>query len=295
MKKSLKIIIIAIIVIAFTLSFTTPIFGGGQGKEGKPAEKATGGVGYVALGLQRYAEFNAFELPATSSLDWNIGGTWVFDFDLFGAGSYPHDAMLYQTGTVITGHGGHVAGTVPYIFEWDITSASITGINVVFTMDYTFGVDAVGTTMTMIGTINPADGTMTGTWEDNYQGAVRAGSWSSTSGAAMQIVTVGCDGKGMFKYSDVNGDWYYADVKYVNVDGTDAYFAGLVTSASQASWVGKWVSVAVHDGGEPAYLVDAVWGTFTDMNTAKLNVANKVKPDGEFAITSGNLQVHTYD
>lgn len=287
----MKKVIIFIMIVALILVLTPGIIYAGPKGKG-PAEKATGEVGYEAGGLQCYAEFNAFELTSASSVDWNLSGIWIFDFDLSGAGSYLHDAVLSQTGTSITGNGGHVAGAATYAFEWTITSASITGVNVEFTMEYTVG--AVGTTMTMIGTVNPADGTMAGTWTDDYLGGVRTGSWSSTSGAAIQTVT-GFDGKGMFHYSDVNGNWYYADVKYVNVDGADAYFAGLVTSASSASWVGNWVSVAVHDGGEPAYLVDAVWGIFTDMNTAKLNVANKVKPNGKFDITSGNLQVHTND
>jgi hypothetical protein len=288
MKKSLKIIIIAIVVIAFTLSFTTPIFGGGQGKAGMPEEKATGGVGYIAFGLQRYAEFNAFELLSTSSVDWNLDGNWVLDLNSTNWPSgnpYRHD-MVISGGTA---SGGWPTGG-SYINSWNAT-VSLIGNQITIVAVYLLGSGVFPYTFTAIGTIAP-DGTMTsGTWTDSLKDI---GDWSSTLGAATQIVT-GYDGKGMFHYSDVNGDWYYADVKYVNVDGTDAYFAGLVTSASQASWVGNWVSVAVHDGGEPAYLVDAVWGTFTDENTAKLNVANKTRPDGEFLITSGNLQVHTYN
>jgi len=287
MKKSLKIIIITIIVITFTLSFATPIFGDGKGKPGKPVEKATGGVGYDAFGLQRYAEFNAFELSSDSSVDWNLNGNWVLDFNSTnwpGGNPYRHD-MVVSNGTAT---GGWPTGG-SYTNNWNAI-VSLIGDQVTIIAVYLPGSGTYPYTFTAVGTIQ-SNGTMSGSWSDTKGDT---GSWSSTSGGATQIVT-GCEGKGMFHYSDVNGDWYYADVKYVNVDGADAYFAGLVTSASNASWIGNWVSVAVHDGGEPAYLVDAVWGSFTDMNTAKLNVANKVKPNGKFDITSGNLQVHTYD
>src|SRR3990167_3103396 len=196
--------------------------------EGKAAPKATGGVGYDAYGLQRHAEFNAIETSNTCSYA-DITGTYViaFKLDPDTVTTFPHDAFLTQTGSSVGGNGGYLAGALTYSFEWLIDTGTVTGNTINLSMHYTVG--AVGTTMTMVGTIAP-DGSLSGTWTDNF-GGTRTGTWASTSGNA--TVLAGCTGKGTFHYSDINGDWYYANVQYVNVDGTDAYFAGLVTSASQ--------------------------------------------------------------
>jgi len=240
---------------------------------GKSMPKTTGDVGYT-VGFQRYADFNAIATSNTCSV--NLTGSYIFS--LYG-GTYIHDITLVQTGSNIAVTGGYPAGATPYIYD-ETGTGTITGN----TFDLMITYAGVGYTYTVTGTVNP-DGSLTIT------GGTFLGSDWTVSGNANTVVT-GCTAKGTFHYSDVNGDWYYANVQYVNVDGTDAYFAGLVTSASNPTWVGNWVQVAVNDGGEPAYLVDSIWGIFTDANTAKYNVANKVRPNGQFVITSGNLQVH---
>lgn len=250
---------------------------------GKSAPKTTGDVGYNAGGLERNAEFNTQQLSTAYDV-WNVNGTYTIAFEYMGT-DYVHDATISnQSGNNYDVAGGYPSGG-PFTYAWSGTGV-VSGNTITNSVDYTLG--APGTHMDMTGTIAP-DGSIVGTWTDNFGGA-RAGTWRTLSGNA-QLVS-GYDGKGNFSYSDANGDWYQADVKYVKVNGTDAFFAGLVTSASQPSWVGNWVQVADHDGGEPAYLVDQIWGIFTDENTAKFNVANEVHPGTAFAITSGNLQVH---
>lgn len=245
---------------------------------GKAAPKTTGGVGYTAGGLQRYAEFNAIETSDTCSA-FDLTGSYVFS--LYG-GTYTHDINITQTGSSLVVTGGYPAGALTYTYN-ETGTGSVTGNTFTFTNTYT----ETNYSYTVNGTVNLLDGSITITSWSGGPGS----DWSVAGNAALVF---GCTGKGSFYYSDVNGDWYYANVQYVNVDGTnaDAYFAGQVTSASQPSWIGNWVQVADHDGGEPAYLVDHIWGIFTDSSTAKYNVANMVKPDGDFVITSGNLQVH---
>ncbi|GAH59867.1 unnamed protein product, partial [marine sediment metagenome] len=212
MKSFLKIIIIAIIVITVTLCFTTPIFGEGKGKAMGAAPKATGDVGYTA-GFERSIEFNAHQISNAGTIfPWNVSGSWIISFEYLGL-YYLHDVNLTQTVTTVGGSGGYLAGVLPYTYEWTITSGSVTDSNISLTMEYTKG--AIGTTMTMTGTIAP-DGTMSGTWSDDLIIGGRIGSWSSTSGIATAIVT-GINGKGMLNYSDANGDWYQVDIKYVNV------------------------------------------------------------------------------
>lgn len=129
-------------------------------------------------GTPRYIVFQ--DVISVYQRQWNLSGNWIWDFEYLG-GHYAHDASLTQTGNAITGSGGYPTGSSSYSYAWQITSATVNGDTVNFTMDYTVG--AVGTTMTMMGTINP-DGTMSGTWSDNY-GGPRTGTWTSTSGAGV--------------------------------------------------------------------------------------------------------------
>ncbi len=115
--------------------------------------------------------------------DWDTTGSWVVVFEY--GGSYPHDMMLTQDGSGnLTGSGGYLAGNPPYSFAWTITSGVVDGDTISMTMDYTVG--AVGTTMHMTGTI-AGDGTMSGDWDDNYNGGSREGTWHTSSGVATMI------------------------------------------------------------------------------------------------------------
>lgn len=258
---------------------------------GKAAPAATGGVGYMAYGLQRSAEFNAHQSGTTCSSEWNVTGNYNLAFNLTGDPTqYVHDAALTQAGTVLSGTGGYPAGG-PHVYEWLITAGTVSGNTINFTANYTLGADALTplTTMHVTGVIAP-NGTMSGTWDDNYAGGSRTGQWSSVSGNAISVAN-GCNGKGTFHYSDVNGNWYYVDVQYVKVVGTDTWFAGPVTSGNVGA--GQWLFAKVHDGGTPGRNGDQVWGSFTTESAAKLGVAAGSTPgDGPFSISSGNLVVH---
>ncbi len=111
-----------------------------------------------------------------ASPSWDASGAYTISFD-----GYVHDAALAQdSGGNLTGSGGYPAGG-PYSFAWTITSGTVAGNLINLTADYTLG--AIGTTMHMTGTIAP-DGSMSGTWDDNYGGGTRTGSWATTSGLA---------------------------------------------------------------------------------------------------------------
>lgn len=120
---------------------------------------------------------------------WDVTGSYVFSFEY--GGSYLHDVTLTQDGLGnLTGSGGHPAGG-PHVYTWVLTSGSVSGNAIIFTADYTASADAVTpqTTMTVVGTIAP-NGTMSGTWSDNYQGSVRNGTWSTTNGVAVPLTHV---------------------------------------------------------------------------------------------------------
>lgn len=95
------------------------------------------------------------------------------------------------------------------------------------------------------------------------------------------------DNKGVFDYSDSSNAWYKAKVSTVRVNGDDAWFAGVVTKASNPSWVNNWLFVKVKDASP-----DQISGSFTDQTTAQNGVTAMTLPtDGPFTVTKGNLKV----
>lgn len=277
----------ALITASVVLSTMSVASAHGSGSSWKHHSKAFGNVDYNA-GFDRSAKFEVFEKKHHNYCgQWTVNGTYTIDFEYLSV-HYVHDAVIANQAA--SGNydisGGYPAGG-PQTYAWNGTG-NVSGASVTNSVDYTLG--APSTHMDMTGTIAP-DGTMSGNWSDNYGGGSRSGTWTTASGAAVQNTE--CKGDGNFRYSDVNGDWYKVkDVKYVNIEGDDAWFAGQVTKASQTSWVGNWVFVKVHDGGPPANVGDVISGSFTDENTAKLGVANMANPaDGPFVVTHGNIKV----
>lgn len=116
------------------------------------------------------------------SIDWDVEGNYVFSFD-YQSSQYPHNVSLTQNETgQVTGNGEYA----PY--TWVITNGTVVGNNINLTANYTATSDAVEpqTVMNITGTI-ANDGSMSGTWTDNYQGGERAGTWMTTSGNANEI------------------------------------------------------------------------------------------------------------
>lgn len=118
---------------------------------------------------------------------FDASGDYVVAFEYEGT-EYPHDVTLIQDEFGdLTGNGGSPAGANTYTY--DLTSGTVDGNTIMFTADYTATPDAVvpQTTMIVEGEIAP-DGTMSGTWSDNYAGTARAGTWTTTSGEASEIL-----------------------------------------------------------------------------------------------------------
>jgi hypothetical protein len=250
-----------------------------------PAPKTTGGIGYTAYSdVQRHLSFNAIQSKTdTCGTFWNVTGVSSFAF-VYQGGTYEHHVTLVQNGQDVGGNGGYpLSGGDQY--HWNVTTGTVNGNALELTAEYDLG--AVGTTMHIHGTVN-ADGSISGTWDDNYSGA-RTGTFSAPAGSATAYATY-C-GKGTTYYSDAAGNWYFVNVKTVSVDGDNAWFAGPVVAGNVG--VGNWLFVKVHDGGEPGKLVDQASGSFTTEAAAVAGVVGHGTPaDGPFTITSGNLQVH---
>ncbi len=118
---------------------------------------------------------------------WNAGGSWVIAFDYLGT-PYAHDLTLSQDGAgALTGDGGYPAGG-PHSYEWTIDSGVVDGNTIHLETHYTLGAVC---SMTIDGVV-AGDGSMSGTWSDDCDGA-RGGTWSSTSGTATLIPVVVAD------------------------------------------------------------------------------------------------------
>ena len=123
-------------------------------------------------------------LPALAAApQWDTTGSYVVAMN-YQSINYAHDMTLSQAADgTLTGNGGNPVGANVYM--WVLTSGTVSGNVIDFTANYTATADAVTpqTTMHVVGTI-ASDGTMSGTWSDNYQAGVRTGSWTSTTGTA---------------------------------------------------------------------------------------------------------------
>jgi hypothetical protein len=116
---------------------------------------------------------------------WNVTGNWIKS-DEYQGSQYPHDMILTQTGTSLTGSGGYPVGG-PYQYPWTITSGSVNGNTIDFYAVY-HDCPVAGAIMHVTGTIAP-DGTMSGSWSDNAWGQNRTSTWTTTSGTAVKTHT----------------------------------------------------------------------------------------------------------
>ncbi len=109
---------------------------------------------------------------------WNLSGNYEWSFFLDPDTSvtpYTHHVTLNHTGLSVNGNGGYPV-TGGDTFHWNITSGTLTDND--FSLTAIYDVGANGTIMHIFGTI-ASDGTMSGTWDDNYAGSTRTGTWNS--------------------------------------------------------------------------------------------------------------------
>lgn len=93
----------------------------------------------------------------------------------------------------------------------------------------------------------------------------------------------------------------HVDVRYVKVDGNEAWFAGeAVVDTNNGALEGRWFVVQVLDGGTPARRGDRVWWQWLPVETEDFDpeaeaagmVGDMETPANEKEIVSGNLVVH---
>jgi hypothetical protein len=130
---------------------------------------------------------------------WNTTGNYVVVMSYLGS-DYNHDMTLAQDGSGnLTGSGGSPTGI--HVYTWVITAGTVSGNTVDFHANYTATADAVTplTTMHVVGTV-ASNGTMSGTWTDNYQGGSRSGTWHTTTGTAVALGALHAEDFGVVSY-----------------------------------------------------------------------------------------------
>ena len=105
------------------------------------------------------------------------------------------------------------------------------------------------------------------------------------------------DAKGAMRtWSDEVGRELYFEVKYVEVVGNTAWFAGKCISDSGGAYVDKWFFVKVEDNGSPGIYNDKIgwdWTSGYDEGLAEKRVIKMDDPDNWWTVQDGNLVVHS--
>ncbi len=156
----------------------------------------------ILYGIAAFA-FLVLPLSMTSvraATAWNTTGTYVVDMEYLG-NHYSHDMSLTQDaiGNVM-GNGGSPVGA--NVYTWTIISGSVSGNTIDLLANYTATADAVTpqTTLHIHGTV-ANNGTMSGTWSDDYQGGARSGTWTTTTGTAVAVGSLVAEDFGVVNYN----------------------------------------------------------------------------------------------
>lgn len=263
MRKTSKIgVTIVVTVAASVLSVGTAAAGP------KPAPKTTGSV--ALSNPTQYLSYDAFATaPAKGSVNYTN-----FDFPVDGTGAWVPDAFSATFTVDGSGDQGTYAMSVSDWTPTSPTAVNFSGTGTgpapwISTFTGAISGNALTLTMTEINGSNPAetyaltasgvigsDGSVTGTWSDNY----------------------GTGRTGTFTIADIGHEvfHYVAPVTSASVTGQDADFAWVIPIAPLA---GTTVYTHVHDGGTPGVGNDTV-----SFGTSPGSLLN-------YPLTGGNLTV----
>jgi len=270
---------------------------------GAPAPKATGDYGFQfpAGGLQRHLTFNAIQSTTdTCGTFWNVTGVHSMSFTLDPNPGFvaSHDVTLTQSGESVSGSGGNPPGASPYAYAWHVTSGSVVGNALTLAIVYDGGPDAVGTIWNINGTI-AANGSISGTWNDNYPppNGSRSGTFVANGGATgVATPYASYCGNGTAYYTDANNDWYFMNVKAVSVSGNTAWYAAQIIASSPdlgfENSTTNYLFVRVVDNAEPGIGHDVTGGDLMTPAGALAAVAAHSVPASNATINVGNIQVH---
>jgi hypothetical protein len=255
----------------------------------------------LALALIAGAAFPV--LAATPQ--WNATGSYVVNMEYLG-NQYPHDMVLTQDAAGnLTGHGGSPAGANTYM--WTITSGTVDGNTIDFLANYTATADAVTpqTVLHVTGTIAP-NGTISGTWSDNYQGGARSGALTTVSGSASALGTLAAEDFGVMNFSNVKGytagfgltDATFEDVQSVVINlysGSTLLQTNTATAKVGDEITGNQISSPFDVFGTFDYAADGYWvntrGTEYGQNLIPTRVVATVTLENGKVVTAENTNL----
>jgi len=106
-------------------------------------------------------------------------------------------------------------------------------------------------------------------------------------------------GKGFLAHQRLNADGTevlrteYCVIRYVLVDGNDAWFAGPIVYDSLGPNPTRWFALHVYDGGKPRADNDRLWFTRVETESDALTIVETMADPGSFnEVKHGNLKVH---
>ncbi len=136
--------------------------------------------GIAALAM--VAGLFTFNTAQASHPEWDISGTNTIQFNYLGT-DYPHIVTLNQEEDGdLTGSGTSGGGT----YSYTLTSGEVSGNTFHYYVTYDAGNPAAGTVMHVMGTVDTTDGSVDGTWTDDF-GGTRTGTFSSAAGVGTEI------------------------------------------------------------------------------------------------------------
>lgn len=240
-------------------------------------------VGIVALFLGGMPAFAA-------SPTWDLEGSYVLNMNYLGS-DYPHDVTLTQDNLgALAGNGGSPASA--NVYTWVVTSGAVSGNTFHMYANYTATADAVVplTVMHLVGVV-ASDGTLSGTWSDNYQGGVRTGTFASSEGVALPLGSLAAEDFGVVNYDTGLGilkgytagfgltDATFAGVQSVVVQlfsGATLLQTNTATAQVGVDIVGNQISSPFDVSGNFNYVTDGYWTNVRELQYGQSTPATRV-------------------
>ena len=209
------------------------------------------GLGFLVLGSLFLGATAVSAAP-----NWNVAGSYDIVINYLGS-DYTHNVSFTQD--IV----GDLDGTgTSGAYAWDMISGSVDGDDIEFEADYTATPDAVSpqTTMNIIGTI-ALDGSMSGTWDDNYNGGSRNGTWTAVAGTADPILpqTIAFDPVASQTYGDPD----FTVSATGGASGNDVIFSTSSSACAIVSTTSTSATLAIEEAGmTPSSMVQDMQQSF---------------------------------
>ena len=232
------------------------------------------------LSLVRSGNVNAIT-PA-----WNMNGVYTLDFEYSGT-HYVHDATVtgQDNGDNFAIAGGYAAGAASYDYAWN-GAGSLTGTALTMSVNYTIG--APGTHMNMSGTV-ASDGTLSGTWTDNYGGA-RSGTWTSASGAASPATVVVVTPTNAHGWAFFDDNEHGGSGSFVSGPGTPPLGMGSAQLGVNGSTQGLALGGSITGATPLTSLTSASYSTYAQQGNSLIAPALQFNIDKDVTDSSASYQ-----